>query len=80
MVPFRRALVLLELLNGIGLIVQAAPGFLLSEVIAGILHRLFRAIEQRIGILILLGSDGRKASQQEGEAGDRDRPQDWHAR
>src|SRR3954466_9511133 len=76
---FRRALVVLELLNRIGLIVQALAGFLLPETVAGILHRLFSAIEQGIDILILLGSHRRDASQQEGEAGDRDRLQDWHA-
>src|SRR4051812_10583551 len=76
---FRRALVILELLNRIGLIVQALAGFLLPETVAGILHRLFSAIEQSINILILLGSQGRDASQQEGEASDRDRLQDWHA-
>src|SRR4051812_20282165 len=76
---FRRALVVLELLNRIGLIVQALAGFLLPETVAGILHRLFSAIEQSINILILLGSHGRDASQQEGEASDRDRLQDWHA-
>ncbi|OKO73931.1 hypothetical protein AC629_36005 [Bradyrhizobium sp. NAS80.1] len=76
---FRGALVFLELLNRIGLIVQASPGLLLPEAVTGVLHRLFRAIKQRIRILILLGMSDRDASQQEGETGDRHRLQDWHA-
>ncbi|MGY3106114.1 hypothetical protein ACVWW7_002741 [Bradyrhizobium sp. LM6.9] len=78
---FRRALVVLELLNRIGLVVQAASGLLLPETVAGLLHRLFRAVEQRVGILILLRRDrSGKASQEEGETGDRHRLQGWHAR